>query len=115
MGLMVYPLNQEKLCTGNWLLEKKHSIEKWQLEKNCSLKTGCPKDDAQTITFHLADFWCTTLPSSGQGPAPALAGLSRALFPIPPTHPPSHPPGKVYFWALSQPGSWWLLDLAYWG
>ena len=55
------------------------------------------------------------LPSSVQAPAPAPAGLSRALFPIQTTKPATHPSGKVYFWARSQLDSWWQLDLAFRG
>ena len=44
------------------------------------------------------NFFNKMMPSSGQAQAPAFAGLSWALYPIPPTQ----PPGKVYFWASSQ-------------
>ena len=61
------------------------------------------------ILFYFIFFYFFLLPSSGQAPAPA--GLSLALIPIPPphpaTHPATHPAGKVYFWASSQLDSWW--------
>ena len=53
-------------------------------------------------SFHLFLYFDKLRPS----PSSSLAGLSCAVFPIPPTH----SPGKVYFWASSQLGSWSQLN-----
>ena len=64
----------------------------------CFMFKGCVSDSCSLLII------AKLRPS----PSSSLAGLSWALFPIPPPpHPPTHPPGKVYFWASSQLGSWW--------